>query len=405
MKEPLPFLSSAFHLWLWIVLFFVSNGLKAQDSDSTGSGSLQEAVDDHVTIGGALRFNAFYKNWEGQEKNQDKGGELAFDTFILSASAKKKGIELTAEYRFYQGYHFLRKGYIGGNLSENMKLKLGVVQVPFGMLPFASNSWFFSTPYYLGLEDDYDAGLVWEYQPGKWDFRAAYFKNSEGSFTGSSPHSARFSYDVVGNSEEVGQGNLRAAYHFTKNWEFGLSGQYGRLYNKMSRNFGDNYAYAAHLKGGMGNFGLKGEFIGFDFSPKPPYDHQAGTVKMGAYDFPYQVARRGRIYLIGLDYDLKVDWGPIERLTFYEDFSYFQKGIQNFSDSQMNIIGVRVDAGRFMGFFDVASGQSHPWLGPAWTEAFARGSDGSFPQQPGELEEEPDVEWTTRFNVNLGYYF
>ena len=395
-----------FFLLLGCVLV-VPDRLIAQEVDSTdsSSGSLQKAINDHVTIGGALRFNFFYKNWEGQEKNQDKGGKFAFDTFILNASAKNKWFEFDVEYRFYQGFHFLRKGYLGGHLSDNMMLKLGVVQVPFGMLPFASNSWFFSTPYYLGLEDDYDVGLVWEYQPGKWDFRAAYFKNSEGSFTGSSPNSARFSYDVVGNNQEVGQGNLRAAYHFTKNWEFGLSGQYGRLYNKVSRTFGDHHAYAAHIKGRLGSFGVKSEFIAYDFAPTTPYDHQSGTVKMGAYDLPYQVARRGTIYLLGLNYKLKVDWGPIQKLTFYEDLSYLEKGIANFSDSKMNIVGVRVDAGRFMGFFDVASSQSHPWLGPAWTEAFARGSDGTAPTQPGELEKGPELEWTTRFNVNLGYYF
>ncbi len=386
------------------LLFILPIALEAQKSDTLSEAASPD-LPDFVSIGGALRFNAFYKNWEGQENNQDKGGELGFDTFIISASAEKKGIELTAEYRFYQGYHFLRKGYLGGDIAENMKLKLGVVQVPFGMLPFASNSWFFSTPYYLGFEDDHDAGLVWEYHPGKWDLHAAYFKNSEGSFTGSSPHSARFSYDVVGNSEETDQGNLRASYHFTDQWEFGLSGQYGRLYNKVSRDFGAHHGYAAHLKGGFGSFGIKSEFIGFDLSPVPPYDHQAGTVKMGAYDFPYQVARKGRIYLIGLNYDVKVDWGAIEQLTFYEDFSYFDKEIAGFSDSQMNIAGMRVDAGRVMAFFDVASGQGHPWLGPAWTEAFARGADGTAPLRPGELEDRPEVKWTTRYNVNLGYYF
>jgi hypothetical protein len=358
-----------------------------------------------VDVGGALRYNVFYKNWVGQEDNQKKGGELAFDTFYLDADAEKKGITVSAQYRFYQGYHFLRYGYLGGDLSDNMNLKLGVVQVPFGLLSFASNSWFFSTPYYLGLEDDYDAGLKWKYTPGKWTFHAAYFKNSEGSFTGSSPHSARFSYDVVGNSEEVHQGNLRVTYSITENWEVGASGQMGGLYNRVSQKFGEHSAYAAHMKGNIGSFGVKTEFIGFNFSPKAPYDHQAGTVKMGAYDFPYQVARRGRIYLMGLNYDFDVDWGPIEGITIYEDFSYFEKDVQGFADSKMNIVGFRVDAGNFMGFFDVASGQSHPWLGPAWTQAFARGSDGQAPISPGEVKNEPKVDWTTRFNANLGYYF
>lgn len=375
-----------------LVLFSLPFFLSAQDSN-------------YIDLGGALRYNAFYKNWEGQEDNQNRNGELGFDTFYLNAEAGAKGVELSAQYRFYQGYHFLRYGYLRGQPAEDMNLELGVVQVPFGMLSFASNSWFFSTPYYLGLEDDYDAGLKWSYKPGDWIFHAAFFKNSEGSFTGSSPHSARFSYDVVGNSSEVDQGNLRVAYQLLEGWEIGVSGQAGRLYNSVSKEFGDQFAYAAHAKGSWGRWGIKTEMVGFDMSPVPPYDHQAGTVKMGAYDAPYEVARRGRIYLMGVNYDLEVDWGPIQKLSFYDDFSYFEKRVAGFSDSKMNIMGVRVDAGNFMGFFDVASGQSHPWLGPAWIQAFARGTDREPPQTPGDLEQTPEVEWTTRFNVNLGYYF
>lgn len=357
-----------------------------------------------VDVGGAVRFNGLYKNWQGQEDNQEKGGDLDFDTFYIDADAERNGIYLSAQYRFYRGYHFLRYGYVGGDISEDMRLKLGVTQVPFGMLSFASNSWFFSVPYYLGLEDDYDAGLVWEYQPGRWDFRAAFFKNSEGSFTGSSPHSARFSYDVVGNNEEVDQGNLRVAYDVLENWELGFSAQYGGLYNRVSQDMGDHQAFAGHLKGSIGNFGVKSEFIEYEFDPAQPLDHHPGTVQMGAYDFPYQVARKGRIYLLGLNYDLDVDWGPIDGITIYEDISYLEKGIDEFSDSQMNIVGFRVDAGHISAYFDVASGRAHPWLGPAWTEAFARGApDAEIPED--ELKAEPEVDWTTRYNVNLGYYF
>lgn len=357
-----------------------------------------------VDVGGALRFNAYYKNWKGQEDNQEKGGELDFDTFYLTADAEKNGLYLSAQYRFYRGYHFLRYGYVGGDINDDMRLKLGVTQVPFGMLSFASNSWFFAVPYYLGLEDDYDAGLVWEFEPGRWDLRAAFFKNSEGSFSGSSAHSARFSYDVVGNSEEVNQGNLRVAYDILENWELGLSGQYGGLYNRVSQDMGDHWAFAAHLKGSLGDWGIKSEFIEFVFDPAAPLDHHPGTVEMGAYDFPYQVARRGRIYLVGLNYDIELDWGPIDGITLYEDFSYFQKHHQQFSDSRMNIAGMRVDAGNIFAYFDVASGKAHPWLGPAWTEAFARGApEAEIPA--GELKAEPEVEWTTRYNLNLGYYF
>jgi hypothetical protein len=58
-----------------------------------------------------------------------------------------------------------------------------------------------------------------------------------------------------------------------------------------------------------------------------------------------------------------------------------------------------VEAGPIYAYLDVATGNNHPWIGPAWAEALSRGkaADASV--------SEPAPEWATRFNINLGYYF
>ena len=47
-------------------------------------------------------------------------------------------------------------------------MQVGVHQVPFGILPWASHNFYFQLPYYLGLEDDYDLGVKHILKQGEW---------------------------------------------------------------------------------------------------------------------------------------------------------------------------------------------------------------------------------------------
>lgn len=120
---------------------------------------------------------------------------------------------------------------------------------------------------------------------------------------------------------------------------------------------------------------------------------------MSIYDSPYQVAEQGQLYIAGISYRLPVDWGPVKSLTFYNDFTFFDKQNQAYSNSQMNVGGVMAEIGYVYAYLDAVSGQRHPWIGPAWSKALSRG--------PGEnaTAAEPAPEWATRFNLNVGYYF
>lgn len=80
---------------------------------------------------------------------EDGGGkfnpQMTWDTWRLNVDGSMSGIDLSFEYRFYptSDTHFLHHGYLGYAFSDNVYMKLGVSQVPFGMPGFASHSWFF----------------------------------------------------------------------------------------------------------------------------------------------------------------------------------------------------------------------------------------------------------------------
>jgi hypothetical protein len=260
------------------------------------------------------------------------------------------------------------------------------------------------------MEDDYDVGVGVVYPSRKFDLQLAFFKNSERSFTGDSIDSARYSYDIVRtdenelgyagvenpiNNEEVNQFNVRFAYPFSHRdvgtTEIGISGEYGGIYNSTTRKTGDRWAAALHLNGNYGRFNVMLEALGYEFQPENPAGQDDQFIVMGAYDAPYKVAGTGAIYIANVAYTLPFKRGLIDSIAFYNDYSHLAKDVIGYEDSQQNVLGMLVTAGRLLTYVDFAFGKNHPWLGPNYGSALAEG--------------DPNADWELRFNINIGYYY
>lgn len=393
-----------------------------------------------IKLGGAVRFNTMYTVYEGKTAplpTENRNG-VFWDTFRMEAEGYSKGIGLTFEYRFYPGFnsHFIKKGFLSYNYKQNHHFEAGITQVPFGMLPGLGNSWWFQLPYYVGLEDDWDTGIKYRYTKNKWTFHAAYFLMAEprgvsepdyGSYM-----SARYSYDIIpvdgyNGNKERNQANLRLEYQSDK-LIVGGSAQVGEIYNSITEKSGVSAAGAIHSQWILNDrMNIKAQvthYLHRNVTSDSGYvvDH----VNMGGYGFgTYQVAQEATIFSIGLSYTKNVDWGPIEQITFYEDYSYMHKRgsvVINQIDyayqaSQHNVLGFLVKAGNLYTYFDIASGINQPWLSNAFggsALSAGRGVDPSI--LPGEdtdqtangnqanlINENPTL--NTRFNINIGYYF
>lgn len=363
-----------------------------------------------LKIGGAVRLNYFVKSWDGEEANRKRLGDLAFDTFRFNIDGTYGPLLLSAEYRLYQGYHMMHHGYVGYALSDAVQVDVGVSQVPFGLLKYASHSWFFDITYYLGMEDDYDLGARVTIDLGDLDVGVGFYKNSEGTFTGSTLASARYSYDVVPTStaelgyagltedrynSESNQGNLRGTYTVAHgalgSTELGVSGRVGGLYNSETARTGYHWAAAAHVNGNYGPFNVQLQGIAYRFKPKNPAGQDDSFVVMGAYDAPYMVASAGQVVSANVAYNLPVNQGPLDALTFYNDYSVLLKSDDDFYNSHQNVTGMLISAGPTYTYVDFAVGRNHPWLGPFYGSGLAAG--------------DPDDGWHGRFNINIGYYF
>lgn len=330
------------------------------------------------------------------------------------------GIGLNFEYLFYPtfGTHFIKQGWLEYNFTESTQGQLGVTQVPFGNIQYNSHNWWFSLPYYVGLEDDHDMGLKITHHSDnfQWDF--AYFFQAEpegppAAFGSGGP--GRYSYDIIPGQEasltERNQFNIRGAYKLGES-EIGGSVQYGQLYNSVRDEFDSQYALALHADINAGDFNILPQILYYGVSAKNDFGEEISTVVMGAYAIPYEVSTEAWIATLGISYSHDVDWGPVTNLNFYNDFSYMKNTIgsgstttasgsvlnldDNFQPTIQNITGVLVTAGPVYTYFDIAQGVNHPWL----TDSFGMGVGPGF-----EDLEMGETEFNVRFNINIGFYF
>ncbi len=210
-----------------------------------------EEKDPGIDFGGALRVNYSWLDWD--DGDAERAGDFSFDTLRLNMDGEIGDMLLSAEYRFYPQYdfHTIHHGWIGYDFSEHWQGQVGIHQVPFGLLPYASHNFWFSGAYYIGLEDDYDMGVKALYENGPWDLALAFYKNAE---LGNAGNVDRYSIDVISNAsggfagaqsggnEETNQVNARLAHTFAHgdlgSTEVGLSGEWGQLYNNAHRGHG-----------------------------------------------------------------------------------------------------------------------------------------------------------------------
>ncbi len=387
----------------------------------------QEEEEEGFKVGGAVRFNWISTYYEGNHNS--KNNAATWDTWRINVDGSKAGIDLSFEYRFYPtfGTHFIHHGYLGYDLTDNLYTKLGVFQKPFGITKFASHSWWFQLPYYVGLEDDYDIGIGFDYTiSDKLKLNLAYFRQQEpegpifgGDVTFGGSGAGRYSYDIVpvagASNRELNTANLQVLFNATDDIEFGASGQFGGIYNSTLDEIQTSMAYAGHVNASFSEFNFKGEVLYYDYGAKDDSDNELNTVNMGAYGFSYGVAAEAIMYVAGLSYNLPIEFGPVSGVQAYVDYTYMDKANGAFENVHHLIPGFLISAGGLYTYVDFALGKNQPWLtnsfgtglGQGWTYSDTQGEP-YYNTDPAKINTPvplSDVDWNMRFNVNVGYYF
>lgn len=345
-----------------------------------------------IKLGGALRLNYSYKNYD--QENMDRLGDFGFELFRLNADIDYKDIFLSVEYRWYGNFNAIHHGYFGYHLSENSSLQIGIHQVPFGILPYASHSFWFNATYYLGFEDDYDAGIKYIYDDASWNLQAAFYKNPEYI---DSERYGRYSFDLVTDdiqaNQEINQFNIRSAYKWNLNEDLlmnlGASLETGQIYNKITKEKGNRHAFALHNNLFYKKWNMHLQWISYEYNPKNPEDLSEKTIQFGAFMFPFEVTTKADVYTFNLANDIHINKKYLDRIKVYVNMSMVNPKQGYGSNSKQIVLGTTLIKRGLYAYFDYIFGQN------MW-----------FSGGPGiGLAHPEDENWNSRLNINFGYYF
>ncbi|WP_018981458.1 porin [Salinimonas chungwhensis] len=345
-----------------------------------------------VDIGGHIRVNYGHLDWQEAEIRDG----FSFESLRLNLSGELDNFSYKAEYRWYENVDFdtVRYADLTYTFDEELDVTAGITKVPFGLLPFASNSFWFSVNYYLGFEDDYDAGITTNYTRGNWDFHLGYFLNDE--YNDASTY-GRYTFDVADDGEyrnkEDGQYNLRANY--TANFfsgsttDLGASFQYGDILNLDTLENGDMKAYALHLRHLQGPVKVELQYIDFDYNLEAPEGQLRDRIALSSFNAPFLQVAEGASYMANLVYSVPMKFKTITDLTCYTEYSRVEGDVDAQKASSQWVNGCSFGWDKLFVYVDSIQGRN------MW-----------FSGGPGIGLDLGGLQDTThRLNISLGIYF
>ncbi len=392
---------------LALVMIFSSSQLLAQEENLSDSISSKQSIrvkpspKTNLNFGGALWLRGVTLPYN-QEGTANKRGAY-IDQFRLSFDGDygiKDETKLTfsTQIRFWYYQTLVHHMWVGVDFNENHKIKVGVSQVPFGTLPGSTNSFWYSLAYYVGLEDDHDSGIKYQYTENGWDLYLAYYVNEEYN---DATALNRFAPDLTRSgdqqNEEKNQGNIRLAKTFgagtSNTTEFGLSGEVGQIRNRTTGDDGTRWKAAAHYVGNYGKWSPKAQIARYDYSPENPEGIDDNLVNMGFFEDQRLVASKANLLNLSIKRDFDFDWWLFDDLDVYLDYSKIFKDEDAFADSELINPGAVFVAGPLYIWFDFMWGKNSWWF-----------NDSADNSGPGVGAINPE-KFEFRSNLSIEWYF
>lgn len=356
-----------------------------------------QATTNGIQFGGAVRFQYVLADYDEGQKN--RGGDIQFDIFRLNFDGELNGAILSAEYRWFEYMDALRHAYFGYNFTDEWQGQVGVVIQPWGVMPYNSHSYFFSSNFYVGFEDNPGTGIKFQRRSDVWDLDFALILNDElgGATGGVRSRADSYNYNITGirqlgediyaDPELTASENNTLITRIARKWdldgdlfELGVSAQYGDIDDGLG-SVGNKTALGLHGLYHLGRWEFHGQWTYYDYD----LDVENEGIIVGAYAYFDTIPTRSDIYTANVAYNYPFAWGPVESVQFYNNTSLItnKRGFEE--DTWMNVFGMAVAAGGIYTYFDLVSAKNQPFVN-------------------GSVAGESD-RWNTRFNINFGYYF
>lgn len=317
-------------------------------------------------ITGMFRYSI--RDWQKEDKS--RYGNLNFDSFRIWAQTDiNEKFYASVQFRIYEDWYTPHHIWLGYR-NKNSTFMIGQTWVPFGIGYQPFDDWG-NILFYVGLQDDYDYGLTWNWKKNNFDVYAGFFKNQQLS----SDSRRRYDTDIFSGSvssddiitaskenQETNQLNLRLQYTFPinrGNIDVGLSGMTGQIYNHSAKKSGGRYAYAFHSVMNMNNFhfNVQGTYYNYrQVLPDSANSSDYRFLNVSSWDFAYEIPEETYILSASIAYDIIG-----EKLTPHINYSILGGGTAE-ANSQVFTAGVRTLWRSFEAFAEVYYGENDPQL-------------------------------------------
>lgn len=401
-------------LFFGALSFFSSSSIWAQEVPAATKGqeepaTLPEITDGKWRIGGAVRTRYDYV----KNNQQDAISYFGIDTARLEADYTSSSWFGSMQYRFYGRFYpyqyennfgrinFPVFAWAGYKFTPEHSLVAGINMIPFG-LPYDSSAFYQTLVNVGGLEDVHNLGIKYQYKQDNVYVDLGFYPRDGGNWSGTTEDSARYTVNVVKTGNELDNGTnnrernqwvgrLGYVFHHAEKMrsEFGVSALYSSLRNSDTHQSGRRRAYALHYAGQYDAFGVMAQYARQNMSPRNPNGTSNDHVSFGAFDGAFNVAAKGDLYSLELNYTVPWSNEWIKDIKPYLSYSAFDKDVSTFKTSQRVIAGVQFANGPIFTYLEMRWGRNDPYTGDFTDGLAAGGSDA----------------WNRAIHANIGYYF
>ncbi len=337
------------------------------------------------TMHGGVKFT--YDRTPYDKANRKRQGDFLFNRVQLGFDGAIHGVEVSAQYRFYQDKNVIHHAWLGYKFTGNDEARLGITKVPFGAKDLSHGD--FNTPLdYLGLEDgDRQLGLTYAHS-GPLDLGLAFFKSDAvGSLAGSRAAHAKSLYSSVTgwcsdpNSKKVtcnlalGQYNTvaaRAGYTVDlaegASTNVGVSALRGQLRDKLKQQ-GKYYAGAVYAATNYRGLNLNLQAARYAYRLKG-IKGGINRVQLGGSTW---APSKAFVWTGNLAYTLPVSWGSVSEVTLFNDYSLMNRKNSTkvagktvkLANTWLDNIGAAVKTGGLTTTFNYLTGRNLPDASPS----------------------------------------
>lgn len=296
---------------------------------------------------------------------------------------------------------FLKKAWAGYKLSDQQRITVGLQPVDFGFGEFWGSSYYETLLNTVGLEDIDNLGIKYKFADNKYNLTLGFYPIDGGNYKGTSKDSSRYSgnfveADDLSNGTNIEEKNMwigRASRKFeidkTQNFstELGGSAWYSDLENKRTNIDGHRKSWNIFAQTQyqawqwMFLAGKQDVTNGDDLFPN--------SSTIGAFDYPYQVANKGKYLVNEINYTFAQPFHQLTNIKPYISHSRFFKDEKGYKDSERLIAGVYFNYKAIGIQGEYIMSKNDPMVGGG-ANGLAQGSSN---------------DWDKLFYLSIGYYF